>query len=314
MSIIKTWKQLALAGVVGVAAGPALGADQGFDMGLFSAEQGWYLRGDLSYNIDQSQERGFEYNPSNGDRFEFRLGDQYGYGIGFGKQFSPNARFDVTLDRLVYSSVEDFRDRDFAGSRLYERTTFDGNGNTIVEQFDVDFDENGNVLATGCGGTGCSGLVGANVGAIDGNETIETSYSVWTTLANGYIDLPIVGGLTPYVGGGIGLSRANFRVKHSLNCVADENEACGFPAGNRGQDIEDYLLVDSSNSKWLPTFALAAGVSYPIHGNVLLDLGYRYTHINDLESVFDVDGATIATPDIESGVHAVRAGVRVVAW
>ncbi len=73
-----------------------------------------------------------------------------------------------------------------------------------------------------------------------------------TALFNAYVDLGNWGGLTPYVGAGIGASRTNVR----------ELSAMSFPAASNGSNVGLVLGLDGGASiRSCPT---------------VLDLGYRY--------------------------------------
>jgi opacity protein-like surface antigen len=98
--------------------------------------------------------------------------------------------------------------------------------------------------------------------------------SAWTMLINGYFDLPFfgegAGGLTPYVGGGIGAAELWTSNVHFIN-----------PGGATGSW--------PNGDRWNFAWSLTAGVSYPITKNFLFDLNYRFV---DLGST--ISGPTLA--------------------
>ncbi|MFT4099163.1 MAG: outer membrane beta-barrel protein [Rhodoblastus sp.] len=82
-------------------------------------------------------------------------------------------------------------------------------------------------------------------------------------LANGYVDLGTWGGLTPYVGAGVGLAR------HRLAGLTDTGLGYGYAA--------DTI---KTNFAW----ALMAGAAFDVTRNLKLDLGYRYLNMGPVTS------------------------------
>ena len=345
MNTLEIIKKSLLVGALGLLVLPAHAADNTF--GLFTADQGWYLRGDISFNFEQEtttgsitssgqplQERGFDYDPFGIESFEYKYGDGFGYGIGVGKQISPFLRLDATIDRSMYSETEETLGRSFSGTRqipvastrlVSEDASGDADdGDTTQEPAfeevevvrDVYFDRFGSVPGNNCVADfqeTCPEF-GDQVAAIGGSEDILVQTSLWTLLANAYVDLPVAGRFTPYVGGGVGLSRANLRLRHTVDCLPEADEACGFPTGGFGETIDDYELVDQRKAEWLPTYALHAGVAFQVHENVALDLGYRYTHVLNTDRLGELGDYTIDLPDSDFKFHSVRAGLRITTW
>jgi len=98
--------------------------------------------------------------------------------------------------------------------------------------------------------TSVSGDGGGVVGRYDGK--IDSL----TALFNGYVDLGDWGGLTPYIGAGIGVSRDN---------VSELNGVAGW------RRIE----------RWDLAWAAMAGASIQIMPQLSLDVGYRYLRLGD---------------------------------
>lgn len=279
-----------------------------------SAELGssWYMRGDVSYNFNLQQERGFAYDPIVGlPSLRFGFGDSFGYGVGMGKQLTSLIRADVTVDRTASSETVFSDFRSFSGTRQFEYT----DATLAVVGATVSFDRNGTQIGNSCADAFCTAAAANNSFGIGGTETIDTSYAVFSVLANGYVDLTTIAGLTPYIGGGLGMARPAVNLRHTVTCSANENEACGFPGGNFGEVVQDYVLIDDTYAKWLPTYAVAAGASYDLTENVKLDFGYRFQHIMDIDSV--LDGANLTDTTLlndKDTVHSVRLGVRISTW
>lgn len=278
---------------------------------------GWYLRGDISYIFDRDQETGFTYDASIGHPTQtFDFSDGVGFGVGFGKKFNELLRMDVTAERLAGSSDNYYGTRGFSGIRDFTYEYL--NAGSIVEGSGrVVFDNQGTITGSSCNGpnyAACQAAALANSAPIGGDENIDLSYSVYNVMANGYIDLPKQGRFGAYLGGGIGAARPVVSLSHTVTCNPGENSTCTFPAGAAGEAVEDYELVNADYSKWLLSYSASAGVTYDLTNNIALDLGYKYTKIDDLGSV--LDGSNVRSDLLEDldTSHAVRLGVRISSW
>ncbi|MGB7433617.1 MAG: outer membrane beta-barrel protein [Ahrensia sp.] len=278
---------------------------------------GWYLRGDISYTFDREQEGGFEYTPDVGvPTRNFDLSDSAGFGVGFGKKINELLRVDVTADRIAGSSEEYYGTRGFSGTRTFTYDYLDA-GSIVQGEASVRFDRYGNMIGNSCNGPNqatCAAAAAINSNAIGGHENIDLSYSVYNVMANGYIDLPKQGKFGAYVGGGIGAARPVVSLNHTVTCAPDDASSCSFPGGGVGETVEDFELVNDEYSKWLVSYSAAAGVTYDLTNNIALDLGYKYTKVNDMESV--LDGSNVSSTLLEGldTSHSVRLGVRVSTW
>lgn len=276
---------------------------------------GWYLRGDIYYNVAKEQRQGYLYDEISGDTVDYTFGDGFGYGVGMGYRFNNWFRMDATVDRPIFSEVTSTASETFRGSRIVEVTYDDGINGQVTSNRAIFFDADGDVTFSECNQDeldgGCPG-VGDTVAPIDGSRLDELGYAVWTTMANAYVDLPTVARFTPYVGGGIGLSRAAAWYKLTVDCVASIEETCGYPAGGQGEILRDQVLVDATYTRWLPTWSVQAGVSYAVTDNLDLDLGYKYMRIMNVASVLEDAGFTMEKKDLD--LHQVRVGLRYSIW
>ena len=82
-------------------------------------------------------------------------------------------------------------------------------------------------------------------------------------LANAYADLGVYGGITPYVGAGIGTSR------NTISGFVDHNPQTGVS------------ITGATNSQWQLAWALHAGVGVELNERTTLDLGYTFTHLGN---------------------------------
>ncbi|ACO02698.1 porin family protein [Brucella melitensis] len=132
--------------------------------------------------------------------------------------------------------------------------------------------------------------------------------SVWTAMANAYVDLPRVGPLTPYLGAGIGAAY----VKYDTWKTSEICPTCTLQSDKDGFD------------SWRFAMALMAGVSYDLTDQLKLDLGYRYLRVNG-GNAYGYDeqnrqvinqygqGAGADGPQAKDNgfnIHTVRAGLR----
>lgn len=127
-----------------------------------------------------------------------------------------------------------------------------------------------------------------------GLDTVEERGEIdsLSFMLNGYVDLGTWSGLTPYLGGGVGL------------------------ASNRLNDVRRRVFIDgaleglsvveahtTNNFAW----ALMGGVSAQLGSGFALDLGYRYIHLGDVRTRGDAV-AGIRTDALQA--HEVRIGAR----
>lgn len=123
----------------------------------------------------------------------------------------------------------------------------------------------------------------------DGVNSGSASFSGWTGMLNGYVDLGTVVGVTPYVGGGVGVLSA----KHEV-----EIDAGGIPA------------VDWRDRQYEFAYSLNAGLAYRVSDNLSVDIGYEYLN-SPKTQYLDTDSFTV-----EDGVdfHRIKAGLRYELW
>jgi opacity protein-like surface antigen len=110
-----------------------------------------------------------------------------------------------------------------------------------------------------------------------------------TLMFNGYVDLALTEGITPYVGAGIGIARTTLGdYTRMMNADTQERLAGG----------------DDVSFAW----ALMGGIGYQLSSGITFDLGYRYLSLGDVKTrgYENGSGADIAS----IGAHEVRLGVR----
>lgn len=119
--------------------------------------------------------------------------------------------------------------------------------------------------------------------------------SIFSLLANAYVDLGTYGSVTPYIGGGIGASHVDWDVLSNSD--------------------DDGTFIHGGASSWRFTYALMAGASVDLTCNLKADVGYRWRHING-GAMFSSNsfnaGAVQVGPGRDKGfdIHEVRGGLR----
>ena len=125
-----------------------------------------------------------------------------------------------------------------------------------------------------------------------GTSRERTSFSAWTFLLNGYVDMGTWHGFTPYVGAGIGTSYVMTDDVRGINPIPPNSR---FDKGNN----------------WSLAGALMAGGSYEVDENLLIDAGYRFLWMGDAVSGTDPSGGfrgKVHFDDLRS--HQIRVGMR----
>lgn len=302
---------------------------------------GWYLRGDITYNIRgrSAATAATLETPSGSFEVDADYDDSVGVRIGAGYYVSPNFRLEANVEGIFNSSFNGIRTRGFSGSRQVNISVETlgaqpgtpgtpaivdpATGVTIIPAIPaippqppvfqdfpdtVFFDSNGNVTASNTGVF--QAQVGNTAAPINGTEEIDAEYSATSFIVSGYYDLPTTGNFTPYVGAGVGVGRINYNESRTFTCVADASETCGFPAGAQGEETTQTLV--RNEEFWALAYQLSVGAAYRIDDNVSLDIGYSYTDYEGGDDLSYDDGTAI--DDDGFAIHQVRAGIRYDIW
>ncbi|RVA26929.1 porin family protein [Mesorhizobium sp. M7A.F.Ca.US.001.01.1.1] len=188
---------------------------------------------------------------------------------------------------------------------------------------------NGGILPTNKFGdhqlvlNGCKGhtnvIVGVDPVVIQPVDDVQDCDSVdsgsnkgYSLMANGYVDLGTYVGLTPYIGGGLGLAYNKYtRAKGALNCkeIASNSDGAG---GFTCDDPAGYDGSVDSKAKFNLAYSIGAGLSYQVAKNISIDLGYEYFSVPEGEYVAYDDGAF----NIHKGIdyQTVKLGLRYDLW
>ncbi|EAU40351.1 heat resistant agglutinin 1 precursor [Fulvimarina pelagi HTCC2506] len=151
---------------------------------------------------------------------------------------------------------------------------------------------------------GTSNCVGTPSSDCRYDDRAETD--IWVLMANAYADLGTYGGITPYVGGGLGFAHVSYgEMKNEFKCGSHYSSSfCGITLKHGGKD------------SWRFAYGLTVGASYDLTANLKFDAGYKWTHINDGEAFgydeLDRAAGASGTQGYDNGfdIHTVRAGLR----
>ncbi len=241
---------------------------------ITKAAGGWYLRGDITYDFQDTDEPMFATNQTVNTFTTASVDDAFDLGIGIGYQITENFRVDLTGDYIF--------ETDFDGTTTGSCGTFDG------------------TLAGTVAGTQNTTLI--NCTSVD-----TSSYTAFKLLANAYFDLGNYNGFTPYVGAGIGGAYVDWDgLSNAATCTAVAGVTC--PVG--GIPVDQH----AGASQWRFAWAAHLGFSYDISHNVKLDLGYSYSKIEDGEFFNFLDGSGVQGYDKGIDSHVIHAGVRNSFW
>ena len=118
--------------------------------------------------------------------------------------------------------------------------------------------------------------------------------SATTILANAYLDLALLEGITPYLGAGIGAAHERIGAAERLSTAGD-----GLPAASGLPD---------GGSRTRLAWAAMTGVAIDWSRNLQFDFGYRYVHSGDRTPRFGGPGRLRDAGGAQ--VHELRVGAR----
>lgn len=223
---------------------------------------GWYLRGDVGYSLNRLVDGEVIYNTASAQ------------GMGQG-----TLRGEVEDSFLI------------GGGIGYDTGNMFRADLTADYNFESDFSGSSTGFCTPTGG-------GA---AVSCSTSDVATYSALTLMANAYVDLGTVNGVTPYVGAGIGGAHVTWGTLS--NTTPD-----GF--------VTSGTETHTGGEEWRFAYAVMAGASVDITHNLKLDAGYRYRRITG-GKMFEIgdglNGANSFTgPGHDKGItsHDFRIGAR----
>ncbi|MCB1420099.1 MAG: porin family protein [Zhengella sp.] len=137
-------------------------------------------------------------------------------------------------------------------------------------------------------------------------------FTGYSAMANAYVDLGTVVGITPYVGAGAGVTWMRWDSLTNSSFCVDGTAQCG----GAGATMTSHAGMHSTRFTW----ALMAGASYDISSNLKLDVGYRYRKVQggdmfEFDAASQAAGATGAQGrDTGISSHAINIGLRYELW
>ncbi|MET0606563.1 MAG: outer membrane protein [Beijerinckiaceae bacterium] len=132
---------------------------------------------------------------------------------------------------------------------------------------------------------------------VNGYSDERAKFSARTFMLNGYVDLGTWSGLTPYIGGGVGVT--NKEVKDWSTQVFCFTAFCT-------PTLAMNTLPDTSKTG--ASWAVMAGVAWEITPNLSLDIGYRYLSLGEITTNPDSFGVSAKIGDVK--INEVKAGFR----
>lgn len=124
----------------------------------------------------------------------------------------------------------------------------------------------------------------------DGTDAASASLDMWSGLVNGYVDLGTYAGITPYIGGGIGML-------YSKHEVSIDSPVLGVTSSD-------------SDTQYKFAYALNAGASYKVSNNVSVDIGYQFLSSPSTKYV----NTDTLTTDKGIDQHQIKVGLRYDLW
>lgn len=160
-----------------------------------------------------------------------------------------------------------------------------------------------------------------NTGDCYGDSSAEIKRN--SVMLNGYVSLGQWAGITPYVGGGIGVSDVAWEdYSTAYYCVVDPGETCDYGAhsgATTGRERYDGPTQEGrSASALVPTFAVTTGFDYRVSKNLLVDLGYKWTAMGGgvvIEKNSNGPGSPVRDGEFDFlHTHEFKVGLRYEVW
>ncbi|MGX9181092.1 outer membrane protein [Mesorhizobium sp. BHbdii] len=171
-------------------------------------------------------------------------------------------------------------------------------------------------LAATCDGSTLEADLFGNINSVPATQACDLSNNAsnkgYSVMANGYVDLGTYVGITPYIGGGLGVAyNKYYKSIGARDCV----EVAPNPSGTGGFICDDpagYEGATDSEAKFNLAYSIGAGLSYRVTKNVSVDLGYEYFAVPNAKYVAYDDGAF----NIHKGIdyQTVKVGLRYDLW
>ncbi|MES0042512.1 outer membrane beta-barrel protein [Mesorhizobium sp. M0091] len=258
---------------------PPIYVDQAPDYQPVEVGSGWYLRGDVGYAFSHP----FEHEEATTGPLNSFTDESSLFTGSFGMGYHVNDYLRVELNGGILPT-------DKFGEHAKLAATCDGH--TLVDD-----------------GFGTINSVAATQACDLSDNASNKGYSI---MANGYVDLGTYVGITPYLGGGIGVAyNKYYRSIGAKDCV----EVAPNSSGTGGFSCDDpagYEGATDKEGKFNLAYSIGAGLSYQVAKNVSVDLGYEYFSVPEGKYVAYDSGAF----NIHKGINyqTVKLGLRYDLW
>lgn len=268
---------------------------------------GWYLRGDVGLSLNNSMKNNSE--TSEGSNFIDYRDDVVDFGIGFGTRLNEYLRLEVNAERVLSGSYD--RKTDLGGTFCPTVIINDGslthnyNGSGYLSFTPIDELKTSTQFAA----AGCTELDSAN-------------YDASILSISAMVDLPKIGKIKPFIGGGVGVARVSWeevvgaRTCTPLAASTGINNICSPGVGDEqaeAGEIFTYGGEKHSGIDYRVSYSATAGVGVELTDNLTLDLAYRYLNVGSNS----VDYSQSGTRHLGSegfGTHQFKTGLRYEIW
>jgi opacity protein-like surface antigen len=261
---------------------PPVYVDQAPDYQPVEVGSGWYLRGDIGYAFSHP----FEHQIANNGSSTFSADSSLFTGsIGMGYHLNDYLRVELNGGILPTNKFGDHAVVPNGCAGTTNVALPDGSGGFIIQP------------------------VAATADCVASNYGTNKGYSL---MANGYVDLGTYVGLTPYIGGGLGLAyNKYFRSLGERACIDVPSNSSGV-GGFACNDPAGYKGSEDSEAKFNLAYSIGAGLSYQVAKNVSVDLGYEFFSVPSAKYVAYDSGAF----NIHKGIdyQTVKLGLRYDLW
>lgn len=257
---------------------PPIYVDQAPEYQPVEVGSGWYLRGDIGYAFNKPFD--FSQSPPSFSSKQVPFSGSVGVGYHFNDFVRGELNFGI-LPTAKYSN--DFQ------------STCDGTQTVTITN------NNNTQVFSGRSTRNCQGSDNANNKAYDAT-------------VNAYVDLGTFSGITPYVGGGLGLVYSSYRAaKGDRKCQGQTTSYGNSTTVFECDDPSTYEGVVTSSNDFSLSYALAAGIAYQVSKNVSVDIGYQYYSAPGVKYIsYDANNGPVVDKGLD--YHQVKVGLRYDLW
>lgn len=325
---------------------PPIVVDQADEYVPVEVGSGWYLRGDVAYNFQRSyKDSAVSLDDTLFDNNLVGLGqigplDFMSYkerevpvsgSIGMGYHFNDWIRGEVNIGLLAddkYSGTAHlesgyfvpggFSSVNWANAPVIPDYGCLGTRTITTETTTTTLDADGNPVTS-------APVINSSVDPDfrrDCMVSASANNRAWNGLANAYIDLGTIAGLTPYIGAGIGMLYTRTSLSASATCDDEAITTVSSSGNTTTRTTRSFDCATPSGqatefgsyreSEYNLLYSLAAGFSYRINNSTSVDIGYQYLDAPNIK-YYAVSGDGIRQRK-GLDIHQVKVGLRYDLW